>query len=168
MASTDIAVKTAHGTVYVSRQLLYGQGRKFHRTVVLRTAHQLAHAAAILRKKLNVPPTMKVRIASFKGKSRQGSYYDTRQLAEIRMKHRISLMITTLAHEMVHAEQFHTGKLAYSGSKSYWMQQLVERRGTTYASYRALPWEVEAFDRQESLAAEVFKEMARRGDAVWY
>jgi hypothetical protein len=76
----------------------------------------------------------------------------------------IERLIIALAHEMVHAEQYHQGRLKneYISGKGWvheWNSELNTNKGTTYRAYRNQPWEVEAFDRQEGLAKIVAAEL---------
>lgn len=65
--------------------------------------------------------------------------------------------LMTVAHELVHAEQFKLGKLqaVLTPSQKWialWEGQEVNFKVKSYEKYKALPWEQEAFDRQERLA----------------
>jgi len=64
-------------------------------------------------------------------------------------------MAETLGHEMVHVEQYMTGRLARDGYHHVWNGQKHVGRGATYESYRNLPWEIEAFDRQAAEASKI-------------
>ena len=64
-----------------------------------------------------------------------------------------------IAHELVHAEQYHTGKLKkkYNRGKG-WLHHwngTPGKKGTTYKAYRDQPWEQEAWNRQMYLAETV-------------
>jgi hypothetical protein len=67
--------------------------------------------------------------------------------------------LEVIAHELVHAEQYHTGKLKkkYVQRKG-WMHSwngTPGKKGTTYKAYRDQPWEQEAWNRQMYLAETV-------------
>jgi len=64
-------------------------------------------------------------------------------------------MAETLGHEMVHVEQYMTGRMTSDGYHRVWEGQKHDGRGTTYESYRNLPWEKEAFDRQAEEASKI-------------
>lgn len=66
--------------------------------------------------------------------------------------------LVVLMHELVHAEQYITGKL--SGNKWHGIEY---KRGSTYKKYRALPWEEEAWGRQEELAQQILRMMSADG-----
>jgi len=70
-------------------------------------------------------------------------------------------VVTYLAHELVHAEQFKQGRMTWkpgmSTGQRLWNGTDYARPGIygparTYQDYRALPWEQEAFGRQDALA----------------
>lgn len=67
----------------------------------------------------------------------------------------IKKMAETIGHELVHAEQYMTGKLDIDGAYHRWNGQRVVNRGTTYTAYRNQPWEKEAFDRQAANAEKI-------------
>lgn len=115
----------------------------------------------VFRTLLDLPKTITVRIGTKKGSFR-GSFNNSEKLLFLNVcnfnyKH----AITTLAHELVHAEQYKQGRLAVSkfitkkGYISYWNGEKVNNKGKTYNSYRKQPWEVEAFERQSELAKKV-------------
>jgi hypothetical protein len=69
---------------------------------------------------------------------------------------KLSHALEVLAHELVHAEQYHQGRMDWNGGWNYWMgTRWSTNQGTTYNAYRELPWEKEAWGRQEELAKEV-------------
>ena len=58
-------------------------------------------------------------------------------------------------HELVHAEQFHQGRLKLKSGMYHWNDEPHKVGNDTYAKYRARPWEAEAFERQADLALKV-------------
>ena len=64
-----------------------------------------------------------------------------------------SIMLSSLAHEMVHIKQFATGELVDnpSGKTVKWMGKRVSVRDDD--GYWTLPWEIEAYGRQPGLYA---------------
>ena len=103
-----------------------------------------------------------IRIAPLKG-STTGRFWDSSKFVEIDSRLTPEKALETFAHELVHAEQYHTGKMNQTYVKGRWMrswQGEVVRKGSTYAAYRATPWEVEAFGRQAELAETVRKAMS--------
>jgi len=74
----------------------------------------------------------------------------------------VNIMAEILGHELVHAEQFLTGKLKWVKDAWYWGDRKAISKGTTYAAYRQLPWEVEAFARQEENKAIILEHYFKR------
>lgn len=128
----------------------------------------IKEAMFVFRQIMNLPDGLSVRLAHIKKKNRFGTYYNTMKIAEVEAR-RNDLMdvLRTMAHELVHAEQYHTGRLKSewvprTGYVQQWYGEVVKNKGATYNSYRKQPWEQEAFDRQEKLArfvASVVKDM---------
>jgi hypothetical protein len=53
----------------------------------------------------------------------------------------------TLAHEMVHVRQLAKGMLRVEGGNKWWMGKKYSKR----TKYLDMPWELDAFSRQEIL-----------------
>jgi hypothetical protein len=95
-----------------------------------------------------------------------GVYSDARKVLEITPRiDTLNSVIQTLAHELVHAEQFKQGRLKSDYADVYkeepiwvWEDKLQVSPDTIkdYEAYRKLPWEVEAYDRQDKIAEELF------------
>lgn len=64
-----------------------------------------------------------------------------------------------VSHELIHASQFYTKKLNVKQGTFYWNGSKVNKKGTTYNSYRNQPWEVEAYDGQANLTRKVLEAM---------
>ena len=143
--------------VYVSLQAYY-KHRKDNKIENLVTL--VSHTVKDLQDILDLPPDLKVRIAQFKGHQR-GCYNPSEKTAHVTPTLDERQFLFTLCHELVHAEQFHTGRLGYMYNTlrnryDYsWNGQLNTNRGTTYMAYREQPWEQEAFGRQGELAQKV-------------
>lgn len=132
-----------------------------HTTRANAVAEMVVKALPVLKRMLNVPHNVKVRIAPIKAKNVNGRYYNGAKVAVIDCRLGARKALETLCHEMVHAEQYHTGRLVASpwSKGDLWKGQLITNRGTTYAAYRNLPWEEEAFARQADLARAVLEEL---------
>lgn len=65
-------------------------------------------------------------------------------------------LITTVCHEMIHVKQYARKELSlsYSGSNMWKKKHVAEN-----IEYRDLPWEKEAFAKEEALAIECFKKI---------
>lgn len=130
-------------------------------------------ALPILRHKLNFGDDVAIRIACIKSRKVNGYYNHASKVAEIdfRVFNPIDIL-RVLAHELVHAEQYHEKRLinAWDSRKNrYRFEWYGEKtnRGTTYKAYRNQPHEIEAFARQESLAWDVVAELQRQGDKTF-
>lgn len=84
----------------------------------------------------------------------------------IKLSDNYRVMMRIIGHEMVHIRQYahkeHYTKLENrDGIRTwvrYWMgQEWTGAKGGTYNSYRNLPWEVEAFDREDALLSGFFR-----------
>lgn len=111
------------------------------------------------RSMMTIPRDIHFRVAPIKAKRRLGEYDASKKLVHIDCRLGFQVALETIAHELVHAEQYHTGRLKtkYSDAKGwlhYWDGE-AGKKGTTYTAYRKQPWEVEAFDRQAKLAAVI-------------
>jgi hypothetical protein len=130
-----------------------------------KTAKLIAKSLPYFHKLLKIPKYVQVRLAPIKGKSMQGRYHSDSQTAVVEVRFRTDYnILSTLAHELVHAEQFHCGRLSLTtgdrrGWVYLWNGEPCANKGTTYERYRNQPWEKEAFDRQTELAVAVAKEL---------
>jgi hypothetical protein len=127
------------------------------------------------RAQLDLPEDITIRLAKTKKASNNGRWNDSSKVATIdpRTLHRgckLSNTLDTLAHELVHAEQYNTGRLTVgkddlSGKYgSFWMGSFVHSKGATYRSYRDLPWEKEAFGRSSELYMEALVSAYKASD----
>ena len=111
------------------------------------------------RKLLDLPSDLNFRVAPIKARSTNGSYDSDYKLVNIDCRLPYAKALEVLAHELVHAEQYHTKKLKkkFTGRKGwlhYWNGE-VGKKGTTYKAYRDQPWEQEAWGRQAGLVEKV-------------
>lgn len=117
----------------------------------------------VLSKVLKLPENLHIRICCIKSLNTKGRYYYTQKTAEVdpRRCYFVDSFIQTISHELVHAEQYHEGRLYWSATERMhcWNSDLVYNKGTTYKRYRSQPWEVEAFERQGELANFVRSEL---------
>lgn len=105
---------------------------------------------------LKLPPSVAFRVAPIKSRNTNGYYDVENKLVTIDCRLGWERALEVMAHELVHAEQYHTGKLKKrfmlkKGWLHYWNGKLGSK-GTTYNAYREQPWEKEAWSRQASLA----------------
>lgn len=116
---------------------------------------------------LSLPQDLVIRVAPL-GVGRYGRY-NQEGLMEINSNLTPAKTLTTLAHELVHGEQYHQKRLSQRHLQSkgwvhHWHGTPITNKGTTYKAYRQQPWEQEAFQRQGPLAREVKKRMNTKYD----
>ena len=72
-----------------------------------------------------------------------------------------------LSHELIHLNQVHSGRLrAVSGGGVLWCGGVyTDTADLPYEEYRRLPWEVEAYGRQEWLMAEVLANSGAKSES---
>ena len=153
--------KLVSSNIMVAYASYYGK-RKAHVKLLVQLVQD---ALPVLKKVLSVPEDVTVRIGGIKGRV-NGRYFSGDRCACIDDSLPIRKALEVLAHELVHAEQYHTGRLSYNyvSGKGYvanWSGEAVHNKGTTYRAYRAQPWEQEAWDRQAKLAAVVASVLGR-------
>jgi hypothetical protein len=117
----------------------------------------------VLKKILDVPSDIKIVIKPINSKNCRGSYNSVKKMVVIDPRatngynyithtpNTIMRLIETLAHEMVHAEQYKQNRLGWNYKNSCYLWEGKNCR----KSYMKRPWEIEAFRRQKSLAAMV-------------
>ena len=89
----------------------------------------------------------------------QGWYKSERNRIEIDPRYPPESVLDTIAHELVHAEQYKQGRLTWDHGACLWNGE-VYKRGKTYKMYRNRPWEIEARERAAEFVKEMFlKEM---------
>lgn len=142
-------------TIKISDSIRYG-----------RYQHMKAQAQAIFnlidramphaRKIMDLPDSLNFIIRPMGGKYNGGYNFRYKQIGLDPRRSNIGTILSTLMHELVHAEQYHTGKLTQTNLRTQlWNGEAVNNKGTTYEAYRKLPWEAEAFARQEVLAKQI-------------
>jgi outer membrane protein assembly factor BamB len=147
MASTD---KQVAPHITMSLSAIYTHSKSSARIVEM-----VKIALPILRTLLHFDENVTIRVAPIKARNTNGRYYAGEKVAEIDCRLSVSKALEVLCHELVHAEQYYTGRLAWNGRTQYWNGEASYNRGTTYNAYREQPWEQEAFDRQAKLAKKV-------------
>ena len=122
-----------------------------------------------LSKRLNLP-NVTIRICTIKARRTLGQYDMHSRICEIDVFSCATAfdLLTTLCHEMVHAEQDYEGRLKYDPilrngivlhTATWNGKKFHDPFPKSYAAYKALPWEVEAFERQDILSAEIRKSL---------
>ena len=105
---------------------------------------------------LNLPSSVTFRVAPIKASKTNGYYDVDNKLVTIDCRLGWAKALEVMAHELVHAEQYYTGRLKKKfmngkGWLHYW-NGTPGKKGTTYNAYREQPWEQEAWSRQATLA----------------
>lgn len=150
--------------VYLAYSIIANK-RKRNNTRVIATL--VLKALPVFKELMNLPDDLTVRLATIKSKTIRARYYSKFKMVELDISSSWKAALTNLAHELVHAEQYHTGKLELVWSDKHrrwvhsWMGEENCNFGTTYKSYRNQPWEKDAWGRQEALAQMV---LDRLGD----
>lgn len=147
-----------HGELEVDTRLLASRSFKSF-SGLTDTIGVLQRAIPILRRHLSVSKDLTVVLRPIKDGVQGQWCLDigpvTKEWIEIDPRRpSIALIVETLCHEFVHAEQYHTGKLSMRKEGPVWMGSLYqyETSHTTYDQYRDQPWEKEAYDREQPLA----------------
>lgn len=161
--------KNLTANVWGGHAALYSYNGKYRaKTKVM--AALIEEALPHFRKLLTFSDKVAFRVAPIKGKF-MGKFFDCEQLVELSPRLSLMQVLQVMAHELVHAEQYHTGRLKPSFEKSLgrwvdiWEGKVHTGRGSTYKAYRALPWEVEAYHREQSLARAVAEILQPNWDA---
>lgn len=161
MCYVHLTDKYIGGNIYLSASSL---NTKHYRNKTLNVASVVNRSIDQFRKYLNFPKDIKVRITPIKGKV-SGRYSCENKLVVLDCKLSWDRALEVLAHELVHAEQYHEKRLVmkYVSRKGwchYW-NGVIGSHGTTYKSYREQPWEIEAWSRQAELAEKVCQDLEK-------
>lgn len=120
-----------------------------------------------LREHIEFPDHVAFRLATIKGRT-LGYYNNFKGFVVIDVKSSFEKTLKIIAHELVHAEQYYQGRLSnqveFSSPKYVWNGQVYNpvKSSANYKKYRNLPWEVEAFQRQETIAASVHQQIMKK------
>lgn len=153
------------GNIYIAASVLYSKN-SLHRNRALNILTIINRSEEEFRKLLNYSPDVKYRVAPIKGRI-NGRYKHVPKIVEIDSNLNWDKALEVLAHELVHAEQYHTGKLRQiwdnrKGWTHYWNGDFNGNRGSTYNAYRNQPWELEAWGRQAELAETVCQALEKK------
>lgn len=167
MQSTD-KILGFNPMVYSSGQVYYN--KKFRRNAEI-VNKIVQKAFPVATRLLDIPNDISFRVCNFKRGTTRARYRVTDRLVEISSQLDRYEMLTALAHELVHAEQYHqkrfeTKWLNRRGWVNLWNGQICNNRGSTYQSYLKQPWEKEAFERQEIIAKQIVEEVGRQYDEL--
>ena len=134
-----------------------------HKRHVKAAVKMLKVALPYFTKYVNIDDHVVVRIAGVKKRTTRGHYQSEYKLATIDYRHKLADIMQTLAHELVHAEQYHEGRLAHGHKYPYkqvWQGVSYVGKGKNkHSRYLNQPWEIEARDRQINIAHQVWMDM---------
>ena len=145
------------GGLYIAAAVL----NSTRRNLGLDVAHVVNRTIDTFKTYLNVPDNLRVRIASCPS-GYSGRYIHALRTVELSYKLNWRQAMEVLAHEMVHAEQYHEGRLSHTfqRGKFHWLWHgQAYRNRRVYAAYRQQPWEQEAFDRQTIITEWVMADL---------
>ena len=110
-------------------------------------------AIPVFRTMLDFPEDTKFRIAPIKARNKSGMYRERTKTVTVDNRLKLDQALEVLAHELVHAEQYHQGRMTWEKGYNYWQgERWCKGQGSNYTAYRNLPWEKEAWGRQAELA----------------
>lgn len=146
--------------VSVSPSLKYGYDKQY--TLKSQAVAELFYMAVkCAHKIMKLPSDLRVDLRPLPRKSLNGYY--THRLKKVVVDPRkgdLKTLLQTLAHELVHAEQFNDGRFAIAGRSYQWCGRDVKLESRNYLKYIAQPWEAEAFKRQNGIAEELITMIA--------
>lgn len=119
------------------------------------------------RKLLNFSKDIRFRVGPIKRGATTGRYWSQSKIVEIDNRNTPEEALLVLAHELIHAEQYHEKRLINKWEKRhgwvcYWKGERSKSKGSTFNSYMNQPWEVEAYSRQESIVKAVHNLMLKK------
>jgi len=107
---------------------------------------------------VNIPKDIKIHFRPIRNIALIGQYVSTTHTVEIDpRKGKIDELLSTVCHELVHAEQYHENRLTSDHKFFYWGGE-KHRYTLSNDIYFNFPWEIEACDRQYTLYDAAFKE----------
>lgn len=116
----------------------------------------MKYYAKAFKQELDFNPNVVVHFRPIKG-TVHGRAFINKPLIEIDPRYKFKDIFDTIAHELVHSEQYKQGRLKHiEGNLSVWNNRTMSR-GTTHKQYLALPWEVEARKRAKEFVDKYFK-----------
>jgi hypothetical protein len=144
----------------IAQSIKYGK-YKVYKDKIYAIMDLIDYNEPLIREMLDLPDRVCINFRPL-SRSLNGRYSSLTQQASVNCKLTPRSLMKTLFHELVHAEQYKTGKLKRElclkrrRYVSLWAGQeydFVNYR-KNYDKYRSLPWEVEAFGRESELLVE--------------
>lgn len=150
--------------IYVSHQVLYQSMNSRSTIDMFKRVVDAANKTIVKQFRKHLPEETKFNGIDFilrnikaNGVGGLCRYVNGKATIEVNYKYarnNVKKLSETIAHELVHAEQYLSGRLAwdYRSARYVWEGSINSNKGSTYQRYRDQPWEVEAFSSQEDLA----------------
>jgi hypothetical protein len=149
--------------VTIADSIRYGR-YKAYLSNANKIAELVTKAMPHARKLLQLPEHLVFHVRPLGGKY-NGVYMNFFSKIELEVRRtNLGSILETIMHELVHAEQFHQGRLKLNRGMYHWNDKPHKVGNDTYAKYRARPWEAEAFSRQSELAIAVALTIAKDAD----
>lgn len=138
------------GGIYGTLSVVYGER---YRHEAQKLFPQIISATNYIKSKLTLAGNEVIVLKPIKGRV-TGLHFNLTNKIFVDPRQTLLKVMETIAHELVHAEQTFTGKLKTTGmmkGSRLWNNDFFPPP-RNYNEYRNLPWEKEAFERQEELA----------------
>ena len=91
-------------------------------------------------------------IGAIKAQLTSGCWYPCKKEARVDYRvYTVNSCIETLAHELVHAQQYAQGRLTQKCGVFHWNDKAMVKHPNSHAKYLALPWEVEARSKAKEI-----------------
>lgn len=144
----------------IAESCKYGKYKTL-RTKVVAVMDLLNYNEPLIRDMLDIPDTINFVIRPLP-RLLNGQYSFMRNKVSVNAKLPARFMMQTVFHELVHAEQYKTGRLRRELCTkkrkyvNFWNNQQLDMVNfrKNYDKYRNLPWEMEAFTRETELLTE--------------
>ena len=146
----------------ISTSIKYGNYQKYKKRALL-IKEFIEYAEDYIRKEFDIKDVFEVRIRPIKGNVLGNCNKYGHIELDVR-RFTFADCLITLSHELIHNEQYKTGRLVMDKGVNYWNGESINNKGTTYKAYRNQPWEAEAFDNQKQRLGNVMAEMVKDKD----
>lgn len=166
--SSDVIISPK---VWASYQYLYNKRFKFSKEHLEKHAKIVEYIIGVLSNDLNFDSRVRVRLCRFKG-NRGGEYNSNYNCIGMMVYRVLESTLNLLAHELVHAEQYHEGRLSSGAGKFHWNNGPSDKVSVPYHAnynynrYKNLPWEVEAFTRSPQLTEKYLKVVTEYAESL--
>lgn len=141
-------------TVTVATSLQYGNYKQYADRVE-KCKVLIRHYLEAFKQTFDFEPNVAIHIRPIKGTT-LGRAFQTKPLIEIDPRYKFKDIVETIAHELVHSEQYNQKRLKHlENNRTIWNNQTLNR-GTTFKQYWNSPWEVEARKRAAEFLTKHF------------